>query len=124
VAEKSNKPNAVCRPRFRVLLDKDIALGPGKVDLLEAIDACGSISRAAKQVPLSYRRAWDMVDTMNRCFKSPLVEMSTGGRGGGGARLTPLGRRVARLYRAMEKAAAEATEKEWKTLRQMLGNRR
>jgi len=124
VAEKSNKPNAVCRPRFRVLLDKDIALGPGKVDLLEAIDACGAISRAAKQVPLSYRRAWDMVDTMNRCFKKPLVEMSTGGRGGGGAKLTPYGRRVVRLYRAMEKAAAEATEKEWKALRQMLGNRR
>ena len=90
--------------------------------MLEAIGECGSISRAAKQVTLSYRRAWEMVDTMNRCFKSPLVESSTGGRGGGGARLTPLGTRVIRLYRGMEAASQAATQKEWKAIRQSLRN--
>ena len=123
MSDAANKNAAVCRPRFRVLLEGEIALGPGKVDLLEAIAECGSISRAAKQVTLSYRRAWDMVDTMNRCFSTPLVESSTGGRGGGGACLTPLGCRVVRLYRDMESAAVSATQKEWKALRQSLKGR-
>jgi len=123
MSDAADKTPAVCRPRFRILVAGEIALGPGKVDLLEAIEACGSISRAARQVTLSYRRAWDMVDTMNRCFSAPLVESSTGGRGGGGARLTPLGRRVVRLYRDMETAALSATQKEWKALRQSLKGR-
>lgn len=122
VAEAAGKKQPICRPRFRILAEGEIALGPGKVDLLEAIGECGSISRAAKQVTLSYRRAWEMVDTMNRCFKSPLVESSTGGRGGGGARLTPLGTRVIRLYRGMEAASQAATQKEWKAIRQSLRN--
>ncbi len=64
--------------------DDLIALGPGKVDLLESIDKAGSISEAARQGHISYRRAWDMVDAMNQCFKKPLVESVTGGKGGGG----------------------------------------
>ena len=83
--------------------DDLIALGPGKVDLLESIDKAGSISEAARQGHISYRRAWDMVDAMNQCFKKPLVESVTGGKGGGGAALTPLGKKVIEIYRDMEK---------------------
>ncbi len=97
-----------------------IALGPGKVDLLEAIDQEGSISQAARQNHLSYRRAWDMVDTMNRCFKKPLVISATGGKGGGGAELTPLGKKVIAIYREMENKASQATQQEWKSLKKHL----
>ena len=97
-----------------------IALGPGKVDLLESIDQEGSISQAARQSHLSYRRAWDMVDTMNRCFKKPLVKSATGGKGGGGAELTPLGKKVIAIYREMESKASKATQEEWNSLKKYL----
>lgn len=113
-----------CRPRFRVLIDKRIALGPGKVDLLEAIEEAGSISQAARQMKLSYRRAWEMVDTMNRCFKHPLVARVTGGKGGGGARLTESGARMVRLYRSMESAANEAVKEQWQSIRRDLKPRK
>ena len=97
-----------------------IALGPGKVDLLESINQEGSISQAARQSHLSYRRAWDMVDTMNCCFKKPLVISSTGGKGGGGAELTPLGKKVIAIYREMESKASKATQEEWNSLKKNL----
>lgn len=109
-----------CKPRFRVMVGDCIALGPGKIDLLEAIRRNGSISGAAKEKKLSYRRAWDMVNTMNRCFKEPLVSSSTGGRGGGGALPTPLGERMIHLYRAMESAAEASTRAEWKSIKPFL----
>jgi molybdate transport system regulatory protein len=109
-----------CKSRFRIMAGDAIALGPGKIDLLEAIAQSGSISKAAKEIKLSYRRAWDMVDTMNQCFKKPLVASSTGGKGGGGATLTPLGERMIELYRAMESAAEASTQAEWKAIKQFL----
>lgn len=109
-----------CRSRFRILSGDLIALGPGKVDLLESIDKEGSISQAARERHLSYRRAWNMVDTMNRCFKEPLVISVTGGKGGGGAELTATGKNVIQLYREMEKKAEDSTESEWKTLQKFL----
>ena len=109
-----------CKPRFRIMAGDRIALGPGKIDLLEAIRLKGSISGAAKEINLSYRRAWDMVDTMNQCFKKPLVSSSTGGKGGGGALLTPLGERMIELYRAMESAAEKSTRAEWKAIKPFL----
>ena len=69
-------------PRIRILIGASIALGPGKASLLEAISQTGSISKAAKSMGMSYRRAWTLVDAMNRDFVSPLVESSAGGRGG------------------------------------------
>ncbi len=77
-------------------------LGDTRVKLLEAIDRHGSITQAAKQVPLSYKAAWDAVDAMNNLADQPLVERSTGGRAGGGTRLTEHGRRVVAMYRALE----------------------
>lgn len=96
------------RPRVRILIGSATALGPGKVDLLEAIAESGSISAAARAMGMSYRRAWLLVDTMNRCFKENLVTTATGGRGGGGARITDVGIEVLRRYREME-AKAEAS---------------
>jgi len=80
----------------------DLALGPGKVRLLELIQETGSISAAGRAMKMSYRRAWLLVDDLNRSFKSPLVVTQLGGTGGGGAELTPLGADVARRYRAIE----------------------
>lgn len=98
-------------PRLRVLLGSAIAIGPGKADLLDAIDRTGSISGAAREMGMSYRRAWLLVETMNKSFKAPLVEAATGGKGGGGARVTDHGFDILRRYREMEeKAAASVTD--------------
>lgn len=83
-------------------------LGPGKVDLLEAIEDTGSISGAGRAMKMSYRRAWLLVDELNRMFRQPLVEASPGGANGGGAHLTALGREVVAHYRAIESKALKA----------------
>ena len=87
--------------RVRVTYDKDIAIGPGKIDLLDAIRHNGSISGAARNMKMSYRRAWLLVETMNQCFERPLVETATGGKSGGGARLTADGEAVLNAYTVM-----------------------
>src|SRR6476469_2661649 len=94
--------------RLRIRRGDDIAVGPGKIELLEAIDASGSITAAARSLGMSYRRAWLLVDTMNRCFRTPLVEAEAGGKRGGGARLTRLGAEVIERYRRIERDAARA----------------
>jgi molybdate transport system regulatory protein len=96
-------------------------MGPGKADLLEAIAAEGSITRAAKRMGMSYRRAWLLVETMNTCFRSPLVETSRGGPGGGGAHLTVLGRDALARYRAMEAKAAASLEADMAAFADLLG---
>ncbi len=116
----SKKPTLTCRPRIRIMAGKEIALGPGKVDLLEAIERTGSISAGARALGLSYRRAWDLVDTMNQCFKQSLVERVKGGKGGGGAQLTAAGRGMLHLYRTMESKALKAIGPEWKTVQKSL----
>jgi molybdate transport system regulatory protein len=98
----------VARLRLRLYLKDDHSLGPGKVELLEAVRARGSISAAARSMNMAYRHAWVLIDDMNRCFGRPLVATSTGGRAGGGARLTPLGQEVVRRFRAIERRAARA----------------
>lgn len=87
-------------------------LGPGKIDLLERIDRLGSISAAARDMGMSYRRAWLLVSHLKDSFGRPVIETSHGGHRGGGARLTPLGREILDLYRVMETkaCAAAATE--------------
>ena len=101
-------PSPIAQFRLRITRGDDIAVGPGKVDLLEAIEASGSISGAARSLGMSYRRAWLLVDTMNRCFRAPLVEAEAGGKRGGGARLTRLGAEVIERYRRIERDAARA----------------
>ena len=90
----------------------EIAIGPGKAELLEAIRATGSISASAKRLGMSYRRAWLLVDTMNRCFREPLVASATGGAGGGGAEVTGFGRRVLDRYHAMQARVDRALDPE------------
>ena len=94
--------------RLRISKGADIAVGPGKIDLLEAIARTGSITAAARSLGMSYRRAWLLVDTMNRCFRGPVVDAETGGRRGGGTRLTTLGAEVVRRYRRIETRAARS----------------
>ncbi len=94
--------------RVRLLYGAEIPLGPGKADLLEAIIDTGSISAAARRMSMSYRSAWLLVDTMNRCFEQPLVTAATGGSGGGRAQVTELGEAVLKRYRGMERKALRA----------------
>ena len=83
-------------------------MGPGKVQLLEAVRELGSISAAARSMGMAYRHAWELIDDMNQCFRSPVVTGTSGGRAGGGATLTPFGEEVVRRFRAMEKRARKA----------------
>jgi molybdate transport system regulatory protein len=94
--------------RLRIILGDAIAIGPGKADLLEGIRDTGSIAASARRMGLSYKRAWLLVDTMNACFRRPVVEAAKGGKAGGGARLTPLGEEVLARYRRMQAATGRA----------------
>ncbi|MBP8005619.1 MAG: LysR family transcriptional regulator [Acinetobacter sp.] len=100
----------------RILSENEIAFGPGKAELLEAIQRTGSISQAAKCMNMSYRRAWQLVETMNQCFRSNLVETQTGGTHGGGAVVTELGQLVLNKFRLMEQHAIQAVESEFEEL--------
>lgn len=86
-------------------------LSESRIRLLEAIDRCGSLNRAAREVPLSYKAAWEALDTMNRLAPEPLVERLTGGRGGGGTRLTGYARQLVRLHRAMESSQQDILDR-------------
>jgi molybdate transport system regulatory protein len=97
--------------RLRFMVDDSIALGPGKIALMESIERTGSISAAAREHEMSYRRAWLLIEQMNACFDDTLVSTATGGKGGGGARLTELGAEIVRLYREAEAAAQTAAKK-------------
>lgn len=108
------------RPRFRVLRGSDIALGPGKVDLLDAIEETGTLAGAAQRLGMSYMRAWKLVQAMNRCFREPLVETVRGGSGHGHASLSATGRAVRDLYRKMEADSLTAAEPAWKELQEHL----
>jgi len=107
-------------PRFRITCGKEIAFGPGKPELLQRVAETGSIGKAALRMKMSYMRAWTLVQTMNRCFKEPLIIAAHGGEGGGGAALTETGRKVLGLYRQMERAGLRASAGPWKQLRRLL----
>jgi molybdate transport system regulatory protein len=107
-------------PRLRILLGEAIAVGPGKADLLAAIAAEGSISAAARTMGMSYRRAWLLVDELNRAFVGPVVVSETGGRHGGGAVLTALGLEILQRYRAMEQRAAASVADDIRAFRALL----
>ena len=96
-------------------------VGPGKVALLEAIREHRSISAAARQLDMSYRRAWLLLDALNQSFKAPVVITATGGKRGGGAELSPVGEQILRHYRELEKAAQSAAGPHLKALQQLAG---
>ena len=88
--------------RFRVEFGRDEAIGPGKIALLEQIGRGGSLSQAARDLNMSYRRAWQLLDSLNGCFIERVALTAKGGRGGGGATLTPFGRQLIRVYREFD----------------------
>jgi molybdate transport system regulatory protein len=122
--ESLSKPaQANVQFRLRVLSGDDIAVGPGKIDLLEAIQSSGSISAAARKRGMSYRRAWLLIDTMNRCFREPVVEAIVGGTRGGGARLTPAGERIVHHYRRAQSLAARSAATDIEAIEALLTRR-
>ena len=94
--------------RLRILFGPEVAVGPGKVALLRAIREAGSISAGARAMNMSYRRAWLLVDTMNRCFREPVVAAAPGGKGGGGATVTAFGQDVLERYARMHRTAEDS----------------
>src|ERR1041385_5152798 len=114
----NSKPKLL--PRLRVTCGDEVALGPGKAELLELVGRTGSIREAAERMNMSYMRAWKLIQTMNACFREPLVNSERGGSSHGGAALTPAGDKVLQLYREMEKACVEQTKKSWGELRRLI----
>ncbi|MFC0572478.1 winged helix-turn-helix domain-containing protein [Paraburkholderia solisilvae] len=118
------KTSTSARPevRFRMRIQHAgaIALGPGKVALLEAVREHGSISAAARSLNMSYRRAWLLMDELNRSLKSPATIAEHGGQSGGGCALTPVGEEIIRLYRDIETQAYEACAADISALTRMI----
>jgi molybdate transport system regulatory protein len=100
----ASKPEPPYRLSIRIDLACGTRVGPGKIALLEEIGRSGSISAAGRVMKMSYRRAWELVEDLNRNLGEPVVETTAGGAGGGGARLTPAGTMLVQQYRAMEEA--------------------
>ncbi len=106
--------------RLRVVDAESIPLGPGKADLLDAIDRHKTVRDAAAELGMSYMRAWKLVQTMNDGFREPLVVLHRGGSERGGAELSDTGKEALRLYRAMESEARDATKRTWRKLQKLL----
>ena len=106
---------------LRIDLDAEGRIGPGKIQLLEKIQQFGSISAAGRAMDMSYKRAWDLVDEINRIGRQPAVERQAGGKNGGGAALTPFGASLVARYRKIERDAASAVRKELQALRSDIG---
>jgi len=107
-------------PRLRVMCGRDAALGPGRVQLLELIGETGSLRAAAERMGMAYMTAWMHVKALNRRFRSPLVVAKRGGKTGGGAVLTDMGRQVVALYRRMEERSHAAIQEGFRGLRGLL----
>jgi molybdate transport system regulatory protein len=117
------KPSARSLPALsvRIDLDREGRIGPGKIQLLENIQKFGSISAAGRAMDMSYKRAWDLVDEINRICRQAAVERQTGGKNGGGAVLTPFGISLVGRYRKIERDAASAVRKELQALQTDIG---
>ena len=112
-----SKTSALPSLSLRIDLDSGDRIGPGKIALLENIGKHGSISAAGRAMDMSYKRAWDLVDEINRLCRQPAVARQTGGKNGGGAVLTPFGESLVERYRRIERDAASAVKKDLAALR-------
>jgi molybdate transport system regulatory protein len=88
--------------RIRIYFDANLAIGPGRIELLEGVQRTGSLARAARDMGMSYRRAWLLMQSLNACLRSPATLAKRGGMMGGGATVTPVGRALINTYRRME----------------------
>lgn len=109
-------PGIEARFRLRVQRGPDIAIGPGKIALLEAIRDHGSITQAAKEIGMSYRRAWMLLDELNRSLRKPATASNQGGTRGGGSLLTAEGEQLIALYRDIERRAEQAASRQLASL--------
>jgi len=116
----AKKSLASIHPRIRIVHGEDIAMGPGKGDLLALIQSTGSIRRAAMKMGMSYMRAWTLVKTMEKCYREPLVTPLRGGSKGGGAALTPSGQKILALYQKMEADATHVIQPAWREVQKLL----
>jgi molybdate transport system regulatory protein len=110
----------MARFRLRIMAGEVIAIGPGKIALLEAIAETGSITAAAKHLEMSYRRAWMLLDELNRSLKKPAVDSAKGGQHGGGSEITEVGRQLIDLYRHIEVVAGAACKADMNRLLNLL----
>lgn len=117
---KASSQSAVLKPRFRIVCGNEIALGPGKMELLEALIETGSLNEAARRLDMSYMRAWKLVKTMNECFREPVVVAERGGKSGGGMRVTETGQRALKLYQEIESIALKSSASSWRNLQKLL----
>lgn len=120
---RKSTPTTLPSLSVRIDLNPKGRIGPGKILLLENINSCGSISAAGRAMNMSYKRAWDLVDEINRICRRPAVERQAGGRNGGGAMLTPFGMSLVERYRKIERSAESAARKELRALRADIGQR-
>lgn len=105
------------KPRLRLIA---CTIGPGKAQMLDRIEATGSISEAARQMGMSYLRAWQLVEALNQAFRQPLVASGTGGARGGGSHLTATGRTALQLYRSMQQCCQAASAVDLRKLHRLL----
>ena len=117
---KSSNHKPVLKPRFRVVCGDEIALGPGKIELLALLVETESLNETARRLDMSYMRAWKLVKTMNACFREPIAVAKRGGQTGGGMQVTETGRSALALYRQMQSNALRSTSASWKELRKLL----
>lgn len=110
------RPKPVARFRLRITSGDVNVIGPGKISLLEAISETGSITSAAKSLEMSYRRAWMLLDELNRSLRKPAVDSAKGGQNGGGSELTEVGRQLIESYRRIEETASSACASDIKRL--------
>lgn len=105
---------------LRILAGESPAMGPGRARLIDLIGSTGSISAAAREMGMSYRRAWQLVDAINSSFKRPVVITAVGGKRGGGAVVTAFGREIVAVYRDMENKASTAITSDLKEFSRLL----
>jgi len=116
----TKSPSQAVTIRIRIAVGGNIAIGQGKADLLEAIGRTGSISAAARELAMSYRKAWMLVDEMNQCFPTPVVTAAKGGLRGGGAQVTALGQEALTRFRRIQAKAFAAIEGDVREFRKKL----
>lgn len=114
----TEKHDILLRPRL--YLGEGLSIGPGKVELLRAVDRTRSISAAARALGMPYKRAWLLIDSLNQGFGRPVTETAIGGRGGGGARLTPLGERLVAAYDRLQARLNTSAQAELATFLELI----